>query len=557
MKFLSVYPWLFGGSRRLLYFSIGSLIILSTLFSCKDDEITPDPPAAQVQLQTHATLGSILVDKDGRTLYYFANDATAASSCSGGCEAFWPPFNIENMSAEDLGEGLSESDFSSISNASGKPQVTYKGRPLYYYAPLVNSVNTPEAAGETSGENVNGVWFVAKPDYSIMLTNAQLVGNDGKNYLSNYTEGEGKTIYFTDDRGVTLYTFKNDEPGKNNFTASDFSNNASWPIYETDQIVVPSSLDKTLFGTIDVFGKKQLTYKGWPLYFFGQDAGVMGANKGVSVPTPGTWPVAVKEMAEPVLKEVKLQTHATLGKILTDKTGRTLYYFVNDATAQNNCAGGCAALWPIFNVNDLTATLVGSGLSISDFTSISTAGGAQLTYKGRPLYYYAPLVNGANTIEAAGQTGGDNFNGVWFVAKPDYSIMLSSAQLIGLDGKSYLSDYTEGVGKTRYFTDARGVTLYTFTNDRENKNNFTAPDFSNNSSWPIYETDKVVVPSSLDKTLFGVIEVFGKKQLTYKGWPLYYFGSDAGVMGSNKGVSVPTPGKWPVGVKDMVAAVPQ
>jgi predicted lipoprotein with Yx(FWY)xxD motif len=54
-----------------------------------------------------------------------------------------------------------------------------------------------------------------------------------------------------------------------------------------------------------------------------------------------------------------------------------------------------------------------------------------------------------------------------------------------------------------------------------------------------------------------VIDVFGRKQLTYKGWPLYYYGTDAGVMGSNKGVSVPVPGRWPVAVKDMAAAVPQ
>jgi hypothetical protein len=52
-----------------------------------------------------------------------------------------------------------------------------------------------------------------------------------------------------------------------------------------------------LFGTIDVFGKKQLTYNGWPLYYFGDDEGAVGANKGVSVPKPGIWPIAAKDIA--------------------------------------------------------------------------------------------------------------------------------------------------------------------------------------------------------------------------------------------------------------------
>ena len=63
----------------------------------------------------------------------------------------------------------------------------------------------------------------------------------------------------------------------------------------------------------------------------------------------------------------------------------------------------------------------------------------------------------------------------------------------------YKSDYTEGIGKTTYFTDDRDVTLYTFRADSLNKNKFTRPDFSNNNAWPIYETDKIVVPSTFDK----------------------------------------------------------
>src|SRR5256885_1489813 len=78
----------------------------------------------------------------------------------------------------------------------------------------------------------------------------------------------------------------------------DFSNNNVFPIFEQTQVVVPSVLDKTLFGNIDFSGKQQLTYKGWPLHFFGQDS-VRGLTLAVSVPVAGKWPVAVKNIGDP------------------------------------------------------------------------------------------------------------------------------------------------------------------------------------------------------------------------------------------------------------------
>jgi len=169
--------------------------LLLFLVSCGDDnDNTPTPPAdnTQIKLQTSQTLGSYLTDKDGRTLYYFSNDANGQNNCAGGCEALWPYYNVDNLTADMLGDGLDVADFATITAANGKKQLTYKTWPLYYYAPAVNGTNTLEAPGQTTGEGVGGVWFVAKPDYSIMLVNSQLLGNDGKKYKSDYTEGSGK-----------------------------------------------------------------------------------------------------------------------------------------------------------------------------------------------------------------------------------------------------------------------------------------------------------------------------------------------------------------------------
>lgn len=280
-------------------FALVALIATTFFLSCSSDnnnDTTPTPEAKkEISLATSTTLGSYLTDKDGRSLYFFAADANGQASCTGGCEAVWPTFNIDNLTADKLGAGLTLSDFGTITTASAKKQLTYKGWPLYYYSPSTNGTNTPEAAGKTTGDGIGGVWFIAKPDYSVMLVSSQLTGHDGKNYKSDYTVGDGLTTYFTDAKGLTLYTFKNDNFKKNNFTKADFSNNAVWPIYETDKIVVPSVLDKSKFSVITVFGKSQLVYNGWPLYYFGQDASVRGANKGISFPAPAIWPVPVKD----------------------------------------------------------------------------------------------------------------------------------------------------------------------------------------------------------------------------------------------------------------------
>ncbi|URC12346.1 hypothetical protein [Flavobacterium sp. B183] len=280
---------------KLAFTALTAILFLAGCSNDKDN--TPVTPEAkkEIALSTSTTLGSYLSDKDGKSLYFFATDAKGQASCTGGCEAVWPPFYVDNLTAEKLSSGLTLTDFTTITTTSGKKQLTYKGWPLYYYAPSINGTNTPETTGQTTGDGVGGVWFIAKPDYSIMLVRSQLLGHDGKNYKSDYTVGDGLTTYFTDAKGLTLYTFKNDNFKKNNFTKADFSNNAVWPIYETDKIVVPSALDKSKFSVITVFGKSQLVYNGWPLYYFGQDASVRGANKGISFPSPAVWPVPVKD----------------------------------------------------------------------------------------------------------------------------------------------------------------------------------------------------------------------------------------------------------------------
>ena len=247
-----------------------------------------------IKIKTSPALGQYLADKADKTLYYFSNDSDGKNHCTGGCETAWPILSGDKPTQAQLGEGLSTDDFGVITLANGKKQITYNGWPLYYFSPK----GVPEPPNATNGEGAGNVWWVAKPDYTVMVVNNQLTGKDGKMYKGDYTEGEGKTTYLTDAKGRALYTFIKDKANKNTFSKEGEPSKA-WPIVEAgEEIIVPSKLDKSQFGTIDVFGKKQLTYKGWPLYYFGDDEGVAGSNKGVSVPKPGMWPIASKDLGE-------------------------------------------------------------------------------------------------------------------------------------------------------------------------------------------------------------------------------------------------------------------
>ena len=359
----------------------------------------------------------------------------------------------------------------------------------------------------------------------------------GIEYNSHYQQGQENVQYFVDEYGRTLYIFTHDTYNKNNYTKPDFSNNGFWPIFEDSLKGLPSVLDSSMFGVIDVFGHKQVTYKGWPLYYFGPDSMKRGNTRGVSVPSPGVWPVAQASIKNAPMA-VMIIKNSKYGDILTDGAGNTLYFFTKDKdTAASDCNGQCASAWPKFYADSLVIT---NGLEANDFGTIIRADTTpQTTYKGWPLYYYF----GDNT---PGDVNGENVGGVWFVAKPNYTIMLINNQLVGNDGKEYDSHYQPGQENVQYFVDEYGRTLYIFMADTYNKNNYTKSDFSNNGFWPIFEDSLHQVPSIIDTNNFDRIDVFGHRQLTYKGWPLYYFGPDSMRRGNTRGVSVPSPGVWPV-----------
>lgn len=113
-------------------------------------------PAAGVSVaKADSTLGAILVNAEGMTLYLLTQDNQGGSTCTGTCARNWPPLLTEGQ--PQAGEGVDSSLLGVIERPDGSTQATYDGWPLYSYSRDL-------APGDTNGQGVNGVWFVFSPD---------------------------------------------------------------------------------------------------------------------------------------------------------------------------------------------------------------------------------------------------------------------------------------------------------------------------------------------------------------------------------------------------------
>ncbi|XGX78763.1 hypothetical protein LQK93_01558 [Terrabacter sp. BE26] len=102
-----------------------------------------------------SSLGTIVVDSQGMTLYMFDKDTKGGttSACEGQCLVAWPKAFM-GASAPTL-TGVTGT-VGSIDSADGKKQLTLDGWPLYYWV-------KDTKAGDVSGQAVKGVWWVLDP----------------------------------------------------------------------------------------------------------------------------------------------------------------------------------------------------------------------------------------------------------------------------------------------------------------------------------------------------------------------------------------------------------
>jgi predicted lipoprotein with Yx(FWY)xxD motif len=121
----------------------------------------PASHAAQAKRAVVSTaktsLGRIIVNSNGRTLYLFEKDRNSKSACSEQCAAFWPPLIMTGKPA--VTGGARASLIGATKRTDGRLQVTYNHHPLYTFV-------KDKKPGQTNGEGVNAfgaTWAAVSP----------------------------------------------------------------------------------------------------------------------------------------------------------------------------------------------------------------------------------------------------------------------------------------------------------------------------------------------------------------------------------------------------------
>jgi predicted lipoprotein with Yx(FWY)xxD motif len=141
-------------------FSIALLAAIALV--CATGAMSSGAPARSTVTVHGSAYGRILFDGRGFALYTFSKDVRGRSNCRGACANAWPPYVVARTPRAS--RGVKSGLLGTIRRRDGSRQVTYAGKPLYYYVgdrrPL-----------QVLCQNVNefgGLWFVIRPNGAVV-----------------------------------------------------------------------------------------------------------------------------------------------------------------------------------------------------------------------------------------------------------------------------------------------------------------------------------------------------------------------------------------------------
>lgn len=110
--------------------------------------------SATVATAKVGSLGTVLVDANGMTLYHLDGETASKFVCTGGCTSAWPP--VQSAGTPNAGDGATGT-LDTVMRPDGITQVTYDGLPLYTFS-------GDSKPGDANGQGVQGAWFAVTPD---------------------------------------------------------------------------------------------------------------------------------------------------------------------------------------------------------------------------------------------------------------------------------------------------------------------------------------------------------------------------------------------------------
>jgi predicted lipoprotein with Yx(FWY)xxD motif len=122
----------------------------------KDDTAMASARGTTITVR-NSEFGRMLFDRNKQAIYIFENDRRNRTVCYGECAEAWPP--VYTKGKPRAGKGVRQSLLGTVKRRDGRLQVTYAGKPLYFY--------DHEGPGEVRCHNVDlngGFWWVLGPD---------------------------------------------------------------------------------------------------------------------------------------------------------------------------------------------------------------------------------------------------------------------------------------------------------------------------------------------------------------------------------------------------------
>jgi predicted lipoprotein with Yx(FWY)xxD motif len=147
-----------------------ALLVMSGCGASSTPKTTSQSSGGDIHVAS-TSLGDVLVDGHGMTLYMLTADSPGHSSCAGSCLAYWPA--VAPPSSTSL-PGVTGT-VGHTTTPDGKPIATVGGWPLYTYV-------ADKAPGDVGGEGVKsfgGVWYALAPDGTPVKSAGSTGGNAG------------------------------------------------------------------------------------------------------------------------------------------------------------------------------------------------------------------------------------------------------------------------------------------------------------------------------------------------------------------------------------------
>ncbi len=277
-----------------------------------------------------------------------------------------------------------------------------------------NAQNLPPAAAPTTAPVAQPTAMptaapVAQP--TTMPTAASTAAPSGQAVTLQVVTNDKLGSFLADGDGKTLYLYTKDT--KNTSNCYDKCAQVWPPLISSAQPTLKDGVSKDLLGTTTrKDGSVQITYNGWPLYYYAADKNA-GDTNGQAIGK--VWWVESPEGN--IIKPSGLQvvTNDKLGKFLADENGRSLYMFTKDTKDTSNCYGKCEVAWPPLLTTGQPVLQDGVDSKLLGTTKRKD-GSMQVTYNGMPLYYYVPDAK-------PGDVNGQGVGSVWYVVAPDGSVI--------------------------------------------------------------------------------------------------------------------------------------